>query len=152
VHALLAFYGREGGNMKNVVCTIIGVVGGFVTTLLGGWDLGLQTLVIFMVIDYISGLVIAGIFKKSDKTKSGGLDSNIGWKGLAKKCMTLLFILIAYRLDLMAGTNYIRTSVIIAFSANELISITENAGIMGLPVPKVIIDAIEVLKNKGEVR
>lgn len=138
--------------MKNVVCTIIGVVGGFVTTLLGGWDLGLQTLVIFMVIDYISGLVIAGIFKKSDKTKSGGLDSNIGWKGLAKKCMTLLFILIAYRLDLMAGTNYIRTSVIIAFSANELISITENAGIMGLPVPKVIIDAIEVLKNKGEVR
>ena len=105
-----------------------------------------------MVIDYISGLVIAGIFKKSDKTKSGGLDSNIGWKGLAKKCMTLLFILIAYRLDLMAGTNYIRTSVIIAFSANELISITENAGTMGLPVPKVIIDAIEVLKNKGEVR
>lgn len=136
--------------MKNVVCSMIGVVGAGLTALLGGWDMGLQTLLLFMVIDYITGLIIAGVFKKSDKTESGGLDSHIGWKGLAKKCMTLLFVLIAYRLDLIVGTDYIRDAVIIAFVTNELISIVENAGLMGLPIPNVIMEAIEVLKNKED--
>lgn len=134
--------------MKSAVCSMIGIVGAALTALLGGWDMGLQTLLLFMVIDYITGLIIAGIFKKSDKTATGGLDSHIGWKGLAKKCMTLLFVLIAYRLDLIVGTDYIRDAVVIAFVTNELISIVENAGIMGLPIPKVVIEAIEVLKNK----
>lgn len=134
--------------MKSAVCSMVGIIGAALTALLGGWDMGLQTLLLFMVIDYITGLIIAGIFKKSDKTATGGLDSHIGWKGLAKKCMTLLFVLIAYRLDLIVGTDYIRDAVVIAFVTNELISIVENAGIMGLPIPKVVIEAIEVLKNK----
>lgn len=59
----------------------------------------------------------------------------------------LLFVLVAYRLDLTVGSTYIRDAVIIAFIANEVISITENAGLMGIPIPTVIIKAIDVLKN-----
>ena len=67
-----------------------------------------------------------------------------------KKGMTLLFVLIAYRLDLAIGTSYIRDAVIIGFMANELISIVENAGLMGLPLPAIINKAIDVLQNKGK--
>ena len=65
--------------------------------------------------------------------------------------MTLLFVLVAYRLDLIIGTNYIRDAVIIAFIANETISLVENAGLMGIPLPAVIIKAIDVLQKKTEV-
>ena len=135
---------------KNVFCTIFGVIGSAIATLLGGWDTALQTLVICMVIDYISGIVCAGVFKASNKSENGGLESKAGWKGLCRKCMTLLFVLIGARLDLALSTNYIRNAVIIGFSANEILSIIENAGLMGLPIPKVITDAVDLLKKKGE--
>lgn len=64
--------------------------------------------------------------------------------------MTLLFVLIAYRLDLVIGVNYIRDAVIIGFIANELISIVENAGLMGLPLPDAINKAIDVLTQKSD--
>lgn len=137
--------------MKNGICTGIGIVGGFITSMFGGWDSGLTTLLLFMVIDYASGLIVAGIFHNSNKTESGTLESRAGWKGLCRKCMTLLFVLIAYRLDLAIGVNYIRDAVIIGFVANELISIVENAGLMGIPLPAVIQNAIDILKRKGEV-
>ncbi len=135
--------------MKEIVCTVVGVLGSLVASLFGGWDSGLVTLVIFMCIDYISGLAVAGIFKNSPKTESGALESKAGWKGLCRKGMTLLFVLIAYRLDLALGTSYIRDAVIIGFLANELISIIENAGLMGLPLPEVIKKAVDLLTDKG---
>lgn len=73
-----------------------------------------------------------------------------GWKGLCRKCMTLIFVLVAYRLDLVIGTNYIRDAVIIAFIANETISLVENAGLMGVPLPPVITKAIDILQKKTE--
>lgn len=136
--------------MKEKICTGIGVVGSFVASLFGGWDAGLITLVIFMAIDYFSGLLVAGVFHNSNKTSTGTLESIAGWKGLCRKGMTLLFVLIAYRLDLALGVNYIRDAVIIGFMANELISIVENAGLMGLPLPAVIAKAIDVLTKKSE--
>lgn len=136
--------------MKQGICTGIGVVGGFIASLFGGWDTGLVTLIIFMAIDYLSGLVVAGVFHASKKTESGTLESRAGWKGLCRKCMTLLFVLIAYRLDLVIGSNYIRDAVIIGFIANETISIVENAGLMGLPLPEVITKAIDVLTIKAK--
>lgn len=109
-----------------------------------------RTLLIFMGLDYISGLLVAGVFKNSPKTDTGSLESKAGWKGLCRKCMTLVFVLVAYRLDLVIGTNYIRDAVIIAFIANETISLVENAGLMGLPLPEVISKAIDILqKNTG---
>jgi toxin secretion/phage lysis holin len=134
--------------MKQGICTGIGVVGGFIASLFGGWDTGLITLIIFMAIDYVSGIVVAGVFHNSKKTDTGTLESRAGWKGLCRKCMTLLFVLIAYRLDLVIGSNYIRDAVIIGFIANETISIVENAGLMGLPLPETITKAIDVLTSK----
>ena len=136
-------------NLKNILCTAIGIVGTTVSQLFGGWSAALTTLIIFMGIDYISGVIVAGVFHKSTKTKTGGLNSLIGWKGLFKKGLTLAIVLVAHRLDLLIGTNYIRDAVIIAFCANELISIIENAGLIGIPIPTVITKAIEVLKERG---
>lgn len=136
---------------KEALCMVVGTVGSFIASLFGGWDTGIGTLVLFMVIDFLSGLAVAGIFKRSAKTETGALESKAGFKGLCRKCMTLLFVLIAYRLDLAIGTNYIRDMVIIGFMANELISIVENAGLMGLPLPAALIKAIDVLKKKAEV-
>lgn len=136
--------------MKGKICTMIGVIGSFIASWFGGWDTGLATLVAFMCIDYVSGLVVAGVFHKSNKTENGALESRAGWKGLCRKGMTLLFVLIAYRLDLALGTTYIRDAVVIGFMANELISIVENAGLMGIPMPTVITKAIEVLVRKAE--
>lgn len=136
--------------MKEGICTGIGVIGGFIASLFGGWDAALITLLLFMGIDYISGLIVAGVFHNSKKTESGTLESRVGWKGLCRKGMTLLFVLIACRLDLALGVSYIRDTVIIGFMANELISIVENAGLMGLPLPTVITKAIDILTKKSE--
>lgn len=136
--------------MKNALCTAVGVIGAGIAAMFGGWDTGLITLVSFMAIDYISGLVVAGVFHKSNKTESGTLESRTGWKGLARKCMTFLFVFIAYRLDLMIGSNYIRDAVIIGFVTNELISIIENAGLMGIPLPNAITKAIDILTELGK--
>lgn len=134
----------------SVVCAAVGTAGAAVSKALGGWDNGVITLIIFMVIDYAMGLIVAGVFKKSEKSENGGLSSRVCWVGLARKVITLLFVVIAYRLDLLIGTDYIRTGVIIAFCASELISICENAGLMGVPLPSVITKAIDILKNKSE--
>lgn len=136
--------------MKEFYCTLVGILGGFIAYLFGGWNAALSALVIFMTIDFISGLVVAGVFKKSSKTKNGALESKAGFKGICKKVMMLLLVAIGYRLDLLIDTTYIKDSVCIAFMANELISIIENAGIMGIPIPKVITNAIDVLKGKGD--
>lgn len=130
--------------------TGIGVVGGFIASLFGGWDAALTTLVIFMGIDYVTGLIVAGVFHNSGKTESGALESRAGWKGLCRKGMTLLIVLIACRLDLIMNTNFVRDAVVIGYIANETISIVENAGLMGLPIPSAITKAIEVLTKKKD--
>ena len=136
--------------MKQIICSILGVIGSAVASVFGGWDAGLATLLIFMGLDYVTGLIVAGVFHNSTKTDTGTLESKAGWKGLCRKCMTLIFVLVAYRLDLVIGTNYIRDAVIIAFIANETISLVENAGLMGLPLPSVISKAIDILQKKTE--
>lgn len=136
--------------MKNAICTSIGMAGSIVASCFGGWTASLSTLLIFMVSDYITGLIVAGVFHKSKKTDSGALESRAGYKGLCRKCMILLFVLIGYRLDLAIGTTYIRDAVCIGFICNELISIVENAGLMGLPIPPIITNAIDTLKEKTE--
>ena len=136
--------------MKNWLCALIGIIGGAIATLFGGWDTGMITLVLFMAIDYSTGLIVAGVFHKSGKSENGALDSKAGWKGLVKKGMILVFVFIGYRLDVYIGTDYIRSAVIIGFVCNELISIIENAGLMGVPIPEVIVQAIDILKAKKE--
>ncbi len=136
--------------MKAKLLTLIGVAGSALASLFGGWDAALTTLIIFMGVDYVTGLIVAGVFKTSKKTETGTLESHAGWKGLCKKGVTLLIVLVACRLDLVMGSSFIRDAVIIAFIGNETISIIENAGLMGIPIPAVIMRAIEVLTKKAE--
>ena len=131
--------------MKDTICTAIGIIGGVIASLFGGWDTALQTLVIFMAIDYITGLVVAGVFHASPKTKTGALESKAGWKGLIRKGETLLIVLVACQLDAVIGGSFVRDAAIIGFSANEAISIVENAGLMGLPIPAAITKAIDII-------
>lgn len=135
--------------MKNIPFAVIGITGSFLARLLGGWDMALQTLIIFMIADYVTGLVVAGVFRNSLKTDHGALESKTGWKGLCKKCMTLLYVLIASQLDNIAGTDIIRNTVVIGFVANEALSILENGGLMGIKYPKKLKDAIELLNDKA---
>ena len=126
----------------------VGVAGSVLSALLGGWDMALQTLIIFMAVDYSTGLVVAGVFHRSGKSTTGSLESLAGWKGLCRKGGTLLLVLVAAQLDRVMGSEFCRDTVVIGFLANEAISIIENAGLMGVPFPPILRKAIEVLKNQ----
>ena len=137
--------------VKTGIITGIGAIGSFIASLYGGWTSAMTTLCVFMLIDYITGLICAGVFKKSIKTEDGGLESKAGFKGLARKFAILLLVLVACRIDITLGTTYVRDTVIIAFIANETISIVENIGLMGVPLPSVITKAITLLNEKGGI-
>lgn len=135
--------------MKLSYITSSGLIGGLLMSLLGGWDYFLQTLLLFMFIDWFTGgVLLPGVFKKSPKSPRGGLESLAGFKGLCRKAMVLFCIVIANRLDVIAGSHYIRDGVCIGFIINEAVSIIENAGLMGVPIPEKMREGIDVLKGK----
>ena len=135
---------------KAAIMTGAGVIGGMISQAFGGWDAALISLLLFMAVDYLSGLIVAGVFHSSDKSETGTLNSAACWQGLLKKGMTLVIVLVAARLDIVLGTAFVRDAVVFAYIVNETISIIENAGLMGLPVPDVIMSAIEQLQGKNE--
>lgn len=134
--------------MKKLLLFTLGAVGSLITDLLGGWNGAMSTLLTFMIIDYLTGLAVAGIFSKSAKTETGKLNSAVGFKGICKKCMIFVFVIIGHQLDILMQIDYVQNLVIISFIANELLSIVENAGLMGVPVPAVISKAIDLLNRK----
>lgn len=137
-------------NIKDYFIAALAFCGAGIAQLFGGWSAGLTTLVVFMCVDYATGIIVAGIFKKSSKTKSGALESRAGWYGICRKVISLLMVLVACRLDLIIGSDYIRDAAVIAFTVNETISIVENAGLMGIPIPAVIKKAVEILREKSD--
>ena len=134
--------------MKENICTAAGVIGGFIATLLGGWDSALITLLIFMGVDFLTG-VIGAALGKSKHSRTGKLSSKAGWYGLAKKFCTLLIIVVAVRVDILIGTTYVRDATCIGFCLNELLSIVENTSLLGIPYPDAIKKGIEVLQKKA---
>lgn len=134
--------------MKETVCTSIGLVGSMIASLIGGWDAPMKALIICMIVDYISGIVVAGVFHASKKSENGALKSSSGLKGLCRKCMVLFIIVIMAQVGKVANIDYLRNAAIIGFIANEIISIVENAGLMGVPLPKVVYKAIDILNDK----
>lgn len=129
--------------------TFITAIGALVTALVGEWDGALITLLLFMVADWITGLTVAGVFHKSPKSKNGALESRIGLKGLCRKGAMLLVVLVAYRLDLMAGLHgVLRTGAIVALVCNEALSILENVSLMGVKYPALIDKVIRQLLGK----
>ena len=136
--------------MRNRMLGAAAAVGGALSYLFGGWDASMSTLLIFMGIDYLTGLAAAGIFHASDKTESGALSSDAGFKGICRKCSMLLLVLVGARLDVSLGTAFVKDGVCAAFILNETLSVTENVGAMGVPIPAPVRRAVELLRSKGE--
>lgn len=134
----------------NIILTAFSAAAGYVASLFGGWDTSIMTLLIFMAADFLLGIIVAGVFRLSKNTASGGLESRAGWKGLCRKFGTLLVVLVACRLDLFIGSSYIRDAVVICYICNECISLTENLALIGVPVPERIKSALEIIKNREE--
>ncbi len=134
--------------MKETICTVFGVIGSAVCCLFGGWDAAIACLLVCISVDYISGSIVALVFHKSSKTESGAYNSSYGLKGLCKKGLMLLFILVAVQIDRALGSDYVRDAVCIGFCSNEILSIIENLGLAGIPMPDVVIRALDQLQKK----
>ena len=139
-------------NAKGIYFAILAALaaaGTAVAQYMGGWD-GLTKLLAFvMAIDYLTGALCAAVWHKSPKTPTGGYESNAGFKGLVRKGVIVLIVMIAAELDKLAGTTAMRTATILFFAANDGMSILENLGIMGVPYPPAMKNAFEALRKKS---
>ena len=136
--------------IKIFILSGVACAGAAIASLFGGWNGAMTTLVILMFIDYVTGIIVAGVFHNSPKCSGGALSSAVGFKGICRKFVILLIVVVACRVDLLLETNIIRDATCIGFCANELVSITENAGLMGIPLPRKLVDAIEVLRGESD--
>lgn len=128
--------------MENTIKIFIAIGGASATYLWGEWTALLNILVTFVAIDYITGVIAAGV--------DGKLNSKVGWRGIAKKVAIFFVVAVAHQVDVALGGQYhmFRDAAIFFYLANELLSFTENAGRIGIPVPDKLLSAIEVLKEK----
>ena len=138
---------------EHTIAGIIGAIGGVVAAALGGWDYALRALFMVMVVDYVTGWIVAAVFNKSKKTASGAIESNAAFKGLVKKGVMLLIVLVGVSLDNLIQVSFVRSMIIISIIVIELTSITENLELMGIPIHKVTVlrKVIGILKERGEV-
>ena len=131
--------------MENVVKTVVAVGGATASFLFGGWSSLLSILLAFVVIDYISGILAAG--------QEGRLSSEVGLWGIPKKVAIFGVVAVAHLIDTALGDAHLfRDAAIFFYLANEVLSITENAGRIGVPIPPVLEKAVEALRSKGEVK
>jgi toxin secretion/phage lysis holin len=123
---------------------IVAILATFFTYLFGSWDLALQVLIVFMILDYGTGVLYAYLTDQ--------LNSEVGFKGLVKKCMILVVLIIGVMLDRIVGngTWVFRTLVAYFYIANEGISLLENVGNIGIPIPNKIRNALEQLNKDNE--
>lgn len=129
--------------MKNVLSNVLSVILTTFVYLLGGFDVALQSLLIVIVIDYISGVSSAVYNKK--------LSSKVGLKGIIKKFCYLCIVALSVVIDNLLGqSGMIRSLVIYFFVANDGLSIIENMAEMNIKLPKKLIESLEQIKNKGE--
>ena len=129
--------------MKHLISNIFSVIATIFIYLMGGIDVALQSLIIVIIIDYLTGIASA-IYNKE-------LSSKIGFKGILKKFSYLCVVALSVVIDKLLGqSGLIRTLVIYFFVANDGLSIVENMAEMNIKLPKKLIDALEQIKKKGE--
>ncbi len=134
-------------NWDKIISAIIAGIGACVNYFFGGWDMMLKTLILLMVLDYLTGLICAG----KDKT----LSSTIGFKGIGKKIIILIIVALGVSIDNIVGANgTVRSLVIFFYASMEGISILENATKVGVPVPNRLKEMLIQLKegNKKEIK
>ena len=136
------------GTTKNIILGILAGVGSVLAETFGGWDSFLKALIMFMAVDYITGMTVALVFHKSRKTKNGCASSEVGYKGIVKKVSMLFLVALAVRVDKISGTGYIRNATIFFFLGNEGLSVLENLGLMGIKYPSFFEKALEALRDK----
>lgn len=136
--------------VKNSILAGLAAAGAFLSSALGGWDAPLALLVALMAADYLTGLLVAAVWQRSDKSATGALDSKAGFQGLVKKGTILLLVWLGVLLDEAVGAAYVRTAVVLFFVGNEGLSLLENLGLMGLPFPAFLRRALEALREKGD--
>ncbi len=131
------------------VIKALAAMGGAIAGLFGGWDTLLFVLLGLMAVDYLSGVLVA-FLGKSQKTEGGGLDSKVGAKGIAKKGLMMLVVLVASLLDKALGTEQqvFRTAVCWFYICNEGLSLLENLTLAGVPFPETMKKALEQLREK----
>ena len=136
--------------IKHGCCAAVGLFGGILLTLWGDWNVALTILAVSMLIDIITGVLVACVFGESPKSLYGGLSSKSFAKGIVKKVGVFVVIWIGHGLDIMLNVDYIRNATIVAFIAAEFISILENCALMGVPIPDFILKMIDVLKGEND--
>lgn len=139
-------------SFKAIVSGAAAMAGGFLSWLFGGWNTPLAVLMVCLALDYATGMIVAGVFHKSPKSGNGGLESRAGWKGLARKVGTLCLVALANLVDKLTGTAFVRDTVVIGYCTNEILSILENLGLMGLPIDKLLKNAVDLLRKKEETK
>ena len=132
-----------------IAIAVFAAIGTQISSAMGGWDGLTKLLAIVMAIDYLTGALCAAVWHKSPKTETGGYESRAGFKGLVRKGVIVLMVVIAAELDKLTGTNAMRTATVLFFAANDGMSILENLGIMGVPYPPALKNAFEVLRKKS---
>lgn len=132
-------------DIKNLACTALAAVGTFIAKVLGGWDHAMVLLVALMAADYVTGVLVALVWKRSPKTASAA-----GFRGLLKKGVILVVVWVAVLLDRALGVDYIRLAVILFFAGNEGLSFMENLGLMGVPFPTFVQRMFEALREQGD--
>lgn len=137
---------------KMGLLAVVGVTGGVIASALGGWDILLRALVCLMVLDYMTGLLVALVWKRSPKTETGAASSKAALKGFLKKAFMLVAVFFAVQMDLVLSMDYLRNTVVLALLANEALSLVENLGIAGVPWPDAVRNAIELLTAKGDAK
>lgn len=136
-------------NRLAAVAAATGVVGGVFSALIGGWDLALETLCVIMLLDYLTGLIVAGVFKRSPKSEGGALDSKAAFKGLVKKSLIIIIVVAFHQADKLTGKSFFRDGACWAFFVAEMISVIENVGLV-YPLPGFIIKALDWFKKKSD--
>ena len=133
--------------VKQVISLVIGALTTGILKVIGEPTQDLKILLLLMVIDLIVGFTVSAVWHKSSKTKSGKVSSKVMFKGIVKKILTLVLVVVAYQIDILLGYDVIRHIAIIAFIVQEIISIIENIAITGIKAPDTITKALDVLER-----
>lgn len=136
--------------IKNGALLLFATIGAWIAQALGGWDISVNALALFMCMDYGTGFIVAFWFHNSPKTSQGGVSSRAMLLGFIKKIVMLMFVGMAAQLDSVLGVGYIRTGLILFFIANECLSILENGALMGITYPKFLKNALEVMREQAD--